>query len=185
MTKFEWLCLGLVGSTKFCTKGCLLGTSSCGTGRHETLKYNSLPDTFYVKYNDIQAYFQPSLDASLLNHEQKEVLSQKILTIGEWFEVFQNISSETPPSWFPPLTVQPPQAPTNPGDCSALPLLKSLGILSPTKGDGAVFDFQPSLSFDSLDSSAICTPENEETSCSWRDQVLPLALLCYVDGLGQ
>jgi hypothetical protein len=44
---------------------------------------------------------------------------------------------------------------------------KSLGILSPTKRDAAIFDFQTSLSFDSTDSSVIGLPsENEENWCN-------------------
>jgi hypothetical protein len=46
-SKFDRLCLGLVGTTKFCIKEHLPGTQSCGTGKHESSKFSTMEDSFF------------------------------------------------------------------------------------------------------------------------------------------
>ncbi len=59
--------------------------------------------------------------------------------------------------------------------------LQPLSILSPTAGAGTLFDFQPLLSFDSSNSSALSL--DAENRRLWRTQVGPPELLSHVDFL--
>jgi hypothetical protein len=52
----EDFCLGMVGSLKFCLKGKLPGSNSCGTGRHGTSKCLVAWHALYVKFTDTQVY---------------------------------------------------------------------------------------------------------------------------------
>lgn len=143
-SKFEWLCFGLVGSSKFCIKEQLPGALSCGTGKHETSKCKALSNAF-------------TLDMSLFNQEQVEVMNQKMLTTLEWSEVFECITIKAFPEWIPAGTIQEdePFRVSSMDDQLMVPSYKPLGIPPPTHGDVVVFDFHPTLSFDSADSSII------------------------------
>jgi len=45
-------CLGMVASSKFCTKECKAGRGSCGILAHGTKKFTISDDSFYVKEID-------------------------------------------------------------------------------------------------------------------------------------
>jgi hypothetical protein len=160
VSKFKHLCLGSVDSSKFCIKDHLLGPNSCGTRKHEGSKYLAAQDAFYVKHNEVQAYCQPVIDATLLNESQKNVMAEKMLLITEGMEVFDGIESGSPPGWIPKTSSN------NDVDSMVMShqmlgsnylVLQPLSILSPMKGDATVFDYQSSLSFDSTDSSVMWT----------------------------
>lgn len=143
-----------------------------------------MQDAFYVKHNEIQAYCHPAIDIKYFNEHQKEALAIKVLSLNEWMEVFEAIDSGSIPDW---LSV-------GDKDISALIIddqtepttnlaFKPLGILSPTKGDATMFDFQPTLSFDSTDSSVI--GRLAESEDNWRSLVSPTQLLQYIDTINK
>ncbi len=83
-----------------------------------------------------------------------------MLLITEGMEVFDGIESGSPPGWIPKTSSN------NDVDSMVMShqmlgsnylVLQPLSILSPMKGDATVFDYQPSLSFDSTDSSVMWT----------------------------
>jgi hypothetical protein len=183
-SKYQRLCLGLVGSSKFCIKERLPGANSCGTGKHETSKYRQVfEDAFYVKHNEIQAYCQPVLHAKFLHEDQVEILMLKTLTLNDWGEVFEGISLGNLPDWLPKydheMTMSMVQNDVDHLSQASDLALKTLGILSPTKGEALDFNFQLSLSFDSTDSSILAKVSEEESE--WRASVAPEELLKYVD----
>jgi hypothetical protein len=51
------LCLGCIGTTKFCTKPCIGLTLSCGIQVHLTKKFNALSGCMYIWESDSQALF--------------------------------------------------------------------------------------------------------------------------------
>ncbi len=172
----------MVGTSKFCIKDRLPGAGSCGTGKHEISKFPAKQDAFYLKHNEIQAYCQPVIEATMFNEEQKYVLTQKRLTGSEWRDTFGELDRGAILDWLvigsKDTTSGVMDAPLEQRKMSAL---KTLGILSPTKGDAVIFDFQPSLSFDSSDSNVLCIlPEGD---ADWREAVSPSELLHYVDSI--
>ncbi len=111
-----------------------------------------MQDAFYVKHNKVQSYCQPVLDRNILKDYQREALSQKILSLTEWIEVFVGIDSGSISDWL--IVIAKDTTMLIEEDTSEeikILSFKSLGILSPTKRDAAIFDFQTSLSFDSTD----------------------------------
>lgn len=58
-----------------------------------------MQDAFYVKHNKVQSYCQPVLDRNILKDYQREALSQKVLSLTEWIEVFVGIDSGSIPDW--------------------------------------------------------------------------------------
>ena len=169
---FERLCLGLVGSNKFCTKERLSGSGSCGFSKHETSKFDALPNTCYVKFNEIQAHCTPTLAIETLSEIQVRALSERVFTVSEWGTLFHEIATGSLPDWVPQdqLAVQ-----TQDGGLTVQPF----GILSPTAGPGTLFDFQPTLSFDSSDSSII--DKNTTDLQLWKAKVVPPELIDHVD----
>jgi hypothetical protein len=157
-----------VGSNKFCSKERLLGSLSCGTVKHEASKFDALPDCCYVKVNEIQAHCSPSLSVAGFTSSQVLALSERSYTISEWGAVFDSIVAGNLPDWFP----HEPQEETE----RAL-ILQPLSILSPTARPANLFDLQPTLSFDSTDSSVM----NVDSRTQWRTQVMPPELLSHLD----
>jgi len=94
--------------------------------------------------------------------------------MNEWGAVFADLTSRNFPEWFP----MTPDAASLQVDTTRL-ALQPLSILSPTTGAENLFDFQPSLSFDSSDSSVL-SPDAENRRL-WRTQVVPPELLSHVD----
>ena len=66
----------------------------------------------------------------------------------EWTTIFEKISVGDNPEWFP-------TCPQIHSDTVNSLSFQQLSILSPTAGTGNLFDYQPTLSFDSTDSSII------------------------------
>jgi len=157
-----------VGSNKFCSKDRLPGSLSCGTIKHETSKFDALPDCCYVKVNEIQAHCSPRLSVAGFTSSQVLALSERSYTISEWGAVFDSIVAGNLPDWFP----HEPQEETE----RAL-ILQPLSILSPTARPANLFDLQPTLSFDSTDSSVM----NVDPRTQWRTQVMPPELLSHLD----
>jgi hypothetical protein len=108
----------------------------------------------------------------MLQGEQIDALLEKTLSITEWTECFIGISNGTFPDWLP----NPKEDPQ--GDVVSDLQLEKLSVLSPTKGDG-IFDFLPTLSFDSDESMTSETGVQKE----WRALVSPAELLVYTDNL--
>jgi hypothetical protein len=105
--------------------------------------------------------------------DQVEALVDQTFTVGHWTTVFDEIASGSPPDWFPqaPLMIAQEQR-----DHTGF---QPLSIMSPTAGSGKLFDFHPTLSFDSADSSIIDKAGNETRL--WRTQVTPPELLAHID----
>jgi hypothetical protein len=177
-SKLERLCLGLVGSNKFCTKDRLPGASSCGTTKHEAAKFDALQDHCYVKVNEIQAHCLPTLSIAGCSDSQVHALSERIYTDAKWGPIFDSIVSGVPPDWLPTAPVVLPQVQED----TAGPLsLQPLGLLSPTTQASNLFDSQPKLSFDSADSSVIQSELEGAARSSWRVQDVPPELLDHID----
>jgi hypothetical protein len=172
-SKFERLCLGLVGLNKFCTKERLAGSNSCGTVKHETSKFEASPNCCFVKFNEIQAHSSPTLSVEGFTSEQVQSLGDRMLTITDWTSIFDEIASGSLPNWFP----QAPW-PTH-HDNQNHSILQPLSIMSPTGGPARLFDFHPTLSFDSSDSSIIDKAGTE--LLPWRAHVVPPELLAHID----
>jgi hypothetical protein len=170
-----------VGSNKFCVKERLPGSLSCGTTRHETSKFEASYGHGYVKFNEIQAHCSPSLNIEDFSDDQVEVLGNQSFTLPEWTIVFDQISGGINPDWLPTLAPSPPLAAIAESEAAPNATFQQLSILSPTAGQGNLFDFRPSLSFDSSDSSLIEAEEATGDRLQWRTQVLPQELLSHVD----
>jgi hypothetical protein len=169
----EEVCFGLVGSTKFCLRDKIPGSTSCGTGRHGLMKFPVTGNALYVKFTDTQIYTQPVLDAEVLSEEQIEVLLTKNFTLSEWSQLFQDIEDQTFPDWLSQ-AVPPAKA------ASAIePMLRPLSILSPTHDEASHCVFQQVMSFDSSDSTMLMLPENK----TWRAEVVPTDCLTYVESV--
>jgi hypothetical protein len=103
---------------------------------------------------------------------QVQALADRSFTPQDWSIVFDEITSDSPPEWFPvPLTVDPQVEMHN-------ATVQPLSILSPTAGPVNLFDFQPVLSFDSSDSSTVSP--NVENRNLWKSQVVPPELMTHV-----
>ena len=87
------VCWGLVGSgkVKFCIKPCLPGTSSCGTMKHEGLKFAAKVKTFYIRSGDSQALCSPCLPTSGLSKQQRDALMGIKHTASEWASIFDSL----------------------------------------------------------------------------------------------
>jgi hypothetical protein len=126
-----------------------------------------------VKFNEIQSHCSPTLSVENLAEIQVQALSKRVFTISEWGALFNEISTGSLPNWIPQvhpdvqmheqsrLTVQP------------------FDIMSPHAGSGNLFDFQPTLSFDSSHSSII--DKNSNDLQLWKAQVVPSELMDHVD----
>jgi hypothetical protein len=159
----------------------VLGGLSCGTGRHKSSKFQPSIATFYIKHTDHQAFCQPTLDMNHFLPDQVQVLSQKMLTALEWSETFERISNDFMPLWLPVTDNDDKNPELEPEDLA----LKTLGILSPTQDNQAIFGFQPTLSFDSMDSSQLVNRLDEGLDLQWRSEVTPLEFLKYVDTINK
>jgi hypothetical protein len=111
----------------------------------------------------------------------------KTLTLNDWDEVFDSISLGNLPNWLLKVDLdvmlEVDQTRLNQPSQSQDLSLKTLGILLPTKGDALDFDFHPSLSFDSTDSSILGKlPEGEP---NWRETVIPEEVLKYIDSINK
>jgi len=175
--KLDRLCLGLVGTNKFCINDRLLGVSSCGTSRHEVSKFDGLFGHCYVKYNEIQAHCSPCLDVESFSSKQLDSLAARSHALPEWINIFGSIAAGNFPEWLPKELIVDTR-----GDVEPVPTFQQLSILSPTAGPAALFDYQPTLSFDSVDSSVIVENSGQASSTlPWREHVVPPELLAQVD----
>jgi len=177
-SKVDRLCLGLVGTNKFCIKERLPGVSSCGTSRHETSKFDGLFGHCYVKHNEIQAHCTPCLDIESFSSRQMASLATQSYPLPEWINIFRTIEAGDFPEWLPKELIVDTQ--DNGAHVSSF---QPLSILSPTAGPVNLFDYKPTLSFDSTDSSVIVGNSDHAMPASWRDQVIPPELLRQVDKL--
>jgi hypothetical protein len=178
IAKLDKVCLGLVGSNKFCIKSCLEGSNSCGTGRHGSSKFSIAMNCFYIKHSDSQVHCQPVLDGSSLTLLQVEAVLDKTLSASEWSSAFTSILEGVYPDWWPSDVIDE--------EISTLVhqnnfTLEKLSILSPTRaGDNpSVFDFHPSLSFDSSESS------DNPSNLGSRSLVTPTELLVYIESMNR
>jgi len=90
--QLEDRCLGVVASTKFCSKECDAGRGSCGVLSHGAKKFAMSKDTFYVKEIDGRCYMQPLFEATDISAEGVEKILEMKLTLkefGAWFEDFK------------------------------------------------------------------------------------------------
>jgi hypothetical protein len=166
-----------VGTNKFCIKEWFPGASSCGTSRHEVPKFDGLFGHCYVKYNEIQAHCSPCLDAETFSSKQLDSLAARWYTLTEWVNIFGSIAAGDFPEWLPKELIVDTQ-----GDAEPFPTFQQLSILSPTAGLAMLFDYKPSLSFDSVDSSVLVESGDQAPSTlPWRNQVVPPELLSHDD----
>jgi len=175
-SKFDCLCLGLVGTNKFCIKERLSGALSCGTTRHETSKFEGSYDHCYVKYNEIQAHCTPTLNLEAFSANQIAALADRSFSLADWTTILDGIAVGDLPDWFPKRLVVDTLQEEEP----ALSF-QQLSILSPTSGPAVLFDYKPSLSFDSSDSSIIKASGKQPAKSFWRNQVVPPELMEHVD----
>lgn len=93
------VCLGTIGSSKFCLKACEHDQISCGVASHGVKKFEPNSNGFYLKENDNKGFIKPELMAAGLNDLGiKELLEQK-LTFKEFEMLFEDINGGQKPSW--------------------------------------------------------------------------------------
>jgi hypothetical protein len=166
-------CLGIVASSKFCTKECEAGRGSCGVLSHGTKKFSPLKDTFYVKEIDGRCYMHPTFEAQDISLEGISKIQELKLTLKEftaWFDDFKEgrLEGEWKKPASPPLVIKTTM--------SADELdIDSLVLETPkiSTADLGIFMSPPKLSFDSEDDGP-----KDESDLMVEDKTTLLATIC-------
>ncbi len=97
------VCLGAVGSSRFCIKDCLPNSNSCGIGAHGSKKFNADKSVFYVRESPARALcdsrFVLKSWSNLLSMSQALSLINQGMTMQEWSGSFELMNSGVIPSW--------------------------------------------------------------------------------------
>jgi hypothetical protein len=135
------LCLGHIGSTKFCVRPVKQGSNGCGTTAHTSKKFTPPALSAFVKELDVRAFCSPVYSLANLSPEHILRLQGVHLTMSEWDELFTQLGANQPPKWLTFGTT-----PTN----DASPPVEESTLLSPVahEASGGILALVPALSFD-------------------------------------
>jgi len=142
----EVLCLGLMASGKFCTRGLAEDAKTCGASSHAR-KFQPPPSSAFLKDTEVRALCQPVFDLSIMSPAQRLHIQGVHLSADNWTIGFQQVQQRAPPKW---LAFEDSPAIMVDTWVSS----PSIEILSPTNAKGGILSLIPMLtSFDdSVDS---------------------------------
>jgi hypothetical protein len=92
------LCLGMIGSSKFCLKSCG-ELNTCGVQSHEVKKFSPAPHDFYLKENEGRAFIKPALSGPELSMVDVQKILAKHLPLKEWEMIFADLQAGNFPEW--------------------------------------------------------------------------------------
>ncbi len=85
------LCLGVIGSSKFCIHAVESGHFGCGMAAHNTKKFTPPPKSAFIKDSDARAFCTPSYSVENLSPAQLLRPQGVNLTDFQWEELFMQL----------------------------------------------------------------------------------------------
>jgi len=159
------VCVGMVGSTKFCLKSPLAGEKSCGIIAHNKTKFSLQAHHGYLIDTDSRVLCAPVFDLASFTAAQRLRIQGVSLLAHEWEQLIVQVQDNRPPKWlaFVETATTPAAADHDP-----------LSLLSPTAHDAprGLLAMILALSFD--DSTASSVYELDDANISSPSDLIPM-----------